>query len=358
MSILNRYLTREFLKFFSIVQMVVLLIFVSIDYLSNLDRFIRAELPLSRGLTYVLLKMPYMTVLLTPVGTVLSVIIVFGLMNKNRELLALKSSGISILSMLKPFLAIGILLSLFLFLMAEEIVPAAMTQARYMKTVEIKKKAIITSKEKNIWIKGDRRITHIKYYQSTINTIFGITQTFFDNQFNLIRRIDAEKGEYKDKGWILHGIMEQRVNPKTDETAINFFEKREEPLDFVPEDLNSVVKKSEEMGYRELYHYVRKMESEGYDATLYRVDLYAKIAFPFVCIIMCMAGIGITAKTRIDHGLPLYISSGIGLSFLYWVFYSFCLSLGHGGMLPPLVAAWAANFVLFCFSLFILMSAE
>jgi lipopolysaccharide export system permease protein len=358
MNILNRYLIREFLKFFSIVQMVVLLIYISIDYLSNLDRFIKAGLPLSRGLTYVLLRIPYMTVLLTPVGILISVIIVFGLMNKKRELLALKTSGVSVFTMLKPFLAAGLFLSLCLFLMAEEIVPVAMTQARYLKTTEIRKKQMVTSKEKNIWIKGERRITHIKFYDAMTHAIFGVTQTFFDNGFNLIRRIDSEKGEFKGGGWVLSGGMEQRVDPKTGEMSIAFFDEKPESLDFIPEDLNQVVKKSEEMGYRELYHYVKKMEAEGYDATLYRVDLIAKTAFPFVCILMCMTGIGITVKSRIDHGLPFYISSGIGISFLYWICYSFFLSLGYGGMLPPVAAGWGANVLLGLASLYMLINAD
>lgn len=358
MNILNRYLTREFLKFFFIVQTIVLLLYLSIDYLSNLDRFIKAGLPLSRGVTYVLLKIPYMTVLLTPVGTVISVIIVFGLMNKKRELLALKTSGVSVFTMLKPFLFTGAVLSLCLFLMAEEIVPVAMTRARYLKTTEIRKRQMVTSKEKNIWIKGDRRITHIKYYQALIQSIFGITQTFFDNGFNLIRRIDAEKGEFKEGTWVLSSVMEQRLDPETGEMKIDFFDQKKEPLDFIPEDLNQVVKKSEEMGYRELYHYVKKMESEGYDATLYRVDLISKTAFPFVCILMCMMGIGITVKSRIDHGLPFYISSGIGISFLYWICHSFFLSLGYGGMLPPVAAGWGANLILTCASLYMLINAD
>ena len=358
MRILNRYLSQAFLKCFCIVQLVVLLLFISIDYLSNLDRFISAGLPLSRGLVYVLLKLPYMTVLLTPVGTLLSVIIVIGMMNKNRELLALKSSGVSILTLLKPFLLIGMVLSLLLFVLAEEIVPVAMTQARYLKTTEIKKRAMVTSKEKNIWIKGDRRITHIKYYNASTQTIFGITQTFFNNQFDLIQRLDAESGNFTDDTWELRGCMVQRFTPRTGESTVDFIEKKYERLDFIPDDLNNVVKKSEEMGYRELYHYVRKTESEGYDVTQYQVDLHSKIAFPFVCVLMCVAGMGMTGRTGTDHGLPYYVSAGLGLSFLYWICYSFCLSLGYGGMLPPVPAAWSANFILLCFGIYTLLSAE
>ena len=57
-------------------------------------------------------------------------------------------------------------------------------------------------------------------------------------------------------------------------------------------------------------------------------------------------------------GLPVIIALGIGTAFLYWIFYSFCLSLGYGEMLPPAIAAWTANLVFLCFSLITLQYAE
>jgi len=137
-----------------------------------------------------------------------------------------------------------------------------------------------------------------------------------------------------------------------------FHKKRAEGLDLLPEDLKRVMKISEEMNYKELSGFIKDVESEGYDATIYRVDLHSKIAFPFVCIIMCLVGTGIAARGKTKDGLPVSIAYGIGIAFLYWVFYSFCLSLGYGEMLPPLVAAWTSNLVFFFFGALTLLNAE
>ena len=95
-----------------------------------------------------------------------------------------------------------------------------------------------------------------------------------------------------------------------------------------------------------------------YDATNYKVDLYAKVAFPFVCIIMCIVGTGIALKEKKREGLALNIAYGIGIVFLYWIFYSFCVSLGYGEMLPPFIAAWTANLVFLSFGVITLLNAE
>ena len=152
--------------------------------------------------------------------------------------------------------------------------------------------------------------------------------------------------------------MEQTLDEKDGRYRIRFYQDLPEPLDFKPEDLKRVVKKSEEMSFEELWRLVKKVEDEGYDATTLRVDFNAKFAFPLVCLILAIVGVGIALRGRIKEGLPVNIALGIGTAFLYWIFYSFCVSLGYGEMLPPLVAVWAANFVFLCFGIFLLLHAD
>ena len=66
----------------------------------------------------------------------------------------------------------------------------------------------------------------------------------------------------------------------------------------------------------------------------------------------------IAFRGKMKEGLPVSIAYGIGIAFLYWIFYSFCVSLGYGEMLPPIIAAWTANFIFLAFAVFILLNAE
>jgi lipopolysaccharide export system permease protein len=102
------------------------------------------------------------------------------------------------------------------------------------------------------------------------------------------------------------------------------------------------------MSYSSLLRYVLKVEREGYDAAKYRVDLYAKTAFPFICLIMSLFGSGIALRGKTREGMAVSFAYGIITAFCYWGLYSFCLSLGYGDMMPPLIAAWTAN-VIFLF---------
>jgi lipopolysaccharide export system permease protein len=73
---------------------------------------------------------------------------------------------------------------------------------------------------------------------------------------------------------------------------------------------------------------------------------------------MCIVGTGISLRISSKESLPVNIVYGIGTAFIYWVFYSFCLSLGSGGILNPLLAALIPNFLFFCFGIITILNAN
>jgi lipopolysaccharide export system permease protein len=358
MNLINRYIIVEIVKFFFLTLVSVLCIFIAIDYLGTMDEFIDANISLLRAFQYVLLKIPFITTQAMPIVLLLAILIVFGLMSKNNELVILNAGGISIYALVRPVMMVAAVSALFLFYLTEQVVPLTMQQSNAISRKEIRKKSHVAVKEENIWIKGQRQITHIKYFDPASKAIFGFSRYFFDQQFRLIRRIDAQKAEYKNNEWILYKCMNQDLNVADNTYAISLHDTLKENLELQPADFRQIVRKSEEMGFQQLLVYVRKVEAEGYAATAYRVDLYAKSAYPFVCVIMALVGIGLTARKRLNKGLPVSISYGIGIGFLYWVFQSFCVSLGYGGILPPMVAAWMANLAFFCGGLLLIVHAE
>lgn len=341
-----------------IVMVLIVSLYVTIDFFEKIDNFMGHNLPITLMISFLVLKTPLIIAQTFPISLLLSVIIVFALMSKHNEMLALKSSGISVYTLLKPVLGISVVFSVLLFFFSEILVPLTVTHANRIWQEDVRKKPAMVSREKNIWIQADRSIYHIKYYNPVSMSIHGVTLYFFGKEFSLTRRVDAEKGDFVGDRWILENVMEQVLNIHAGKFTTTFYEKMEIVFDLVPDDLGVVIKKSEEMNFSELYRYIQKIESDGYDASGYKVDLYAKLAFPFVCIILCLIGVGIALRVTPRDGPGIGIGIGIVTAFLYWIFYSFCLSLGYGEVLPPLIAAWIANLVFLCFAAVMLLNAD
>ncbi len=357
-TIIQKHLAQELLKYFCVVLVSVVGIYVAVDFFGKIDDFLEAKLPISRALVFFGLRVPFIVSQITPVGLLLGVLIVFGLMVNNNEIVALKSSGVSIFYVFKPILVVGLIFTGFLFFFSEVLVPITIGRANKIWYSEVKKESAVTSREKNIWIKGNQSISHITYFKPSDETIFGITLSYFDQDFVLIKRIDAEEGVYTGGGWDLFNVVEQEIVKDDRSYRVTYRKKSQLNLEFVPEDLKMVAKKCEEMNYSELSAYIQGVEQEGYDATAYRVDLNAKIAFPLVCVIMAIVGSSLAFWRKKKEGLAGNIFCGLGMAFLYWTLYSFCLSLGYGGILPPVIAAWLANMIFACVGTILLINTN
>ncbi len=358
-SCLHKYWLKEFVKFFCIIQTIILVLFVIIDYLSRMDKFLNSDLTLIGAFGYVLLKVPFMFIQLTPASILLSTITVFTLMNRSNELLAIRSSGISVYFLIKPAIAAGLGLALLMFFLGETLVPVSMAKANYIKYYEIKKnKQQFFSTREDLWIKSDNRLVHINYYNPVNKTVAGITITTLNKSFKIEHRIDAGTGYYKDGYWFLKDIIEQILSK--DASGYDVMQIKEKKIEaaFKPEDLSDIVKKSNEMSFNELKDYVKKVEEEGYNATAYKVDLNAKIALPFICVIMVLTGAATGMRAFAKENLPVSIAIGVVIAFVYWIGYGFCISLGYGSILPPVISAWAANLFFSVFGILYLVNTE
>jgi len=348
MTVIHRYISRLFFKYFGIVLGVVIAIYLSIDFFGRIDKFIEAEIAPSLIAAFFLYKIPLIVSQITPIAVLLGVLAAFGLMAKNNEIIALKSGGVSLHYLLLPIAVIGICLTVFLFIFSEVVVPISVAKANRIEALKSGAK-VTTSKGKNIWIRGNQSITHITYYNPADQMISGISIAYFNKNFNLTRRINARTGKYIDGSWVFFDcLIQQHLDSPQQDHQVTFHEEKICQIDLLPADLLRVAKESEEMPFMDLYQYIQKVEREGYDAAKYRVDFYAKTAFPFICFILSMFGAGLALRGSTKEGMVISFAYGILTVFIYWSFYSFCLSLGYGNVLPPIVAAWIANLIFFC----------
>jgi lipopolysaccharide export system permease protein len=347
MNTLSRYIVRETLNYLVLVLCGAVGLYLVVDFFENIDSFIDSGLPAARLLLYFLFKLPLIITQVLPVGVLLASLVTLGLMNRNNEILAIQTSGASAHAVFRPVLATAAAFGILLFFFSETLVPVFTAKANSLWRTEVKKKpsSESASAHHNIWIKEHRAIYHIAFFNRLQSTIAGVSLNFFDDQFRLTRRVDAERGIYRDGVWHLAEVMEQLHDPRTGEYTVNLYAEKAESLELVPEDLRRVMKRAEEMGASELWAFIQEAEAEGYDASTYRVDFFVKFAQPAAIFLVLLAASVLAVQRRIRDSIVFLMAGGGAVFFLYYVLHSFCISIGYGGVLPPFLAAWGANCV-------------
>lgn len=343
--IITRYFTREFLKIFCLCMGSFIALYLLVDLFERLDDMIEHQMAIGLIIKYVLCSLPMIIFQVCPLAVLLCTFITIGLFAKNHEIMALRAHGVSLYRVLKVFVFIAVSLCLFSLWLQEYVMPTTNQIVKELKHVHIKgKKPSKLFKQNHYWYRSHNTIYSIDYFDPDTQELQKISLMYFDDSFNIVKRVDAQSATWSKDSWLFHNGQERKFLPDGS-MQLNKFTDRAFSINKTPDDFLSARKEAKEMSFTELWLVVQKMREEGYLPTSYEVDMYAKISYAFITVIMALLGIPFALRTGRSGGLALGVSFSIVFGFLYWVFFAFCVSLGKSGALPPLLAAWIANIV-------------
>jgi lipopolysaccharide export system permease protein len=347
MTILARYLAREFGKLFALCLATFVFLYLLVDFIEQSSAFFRAHADGADVLRYFVFKLPLVVFQMIPAAVLLATLLVLTLLSKNSEITAMKAGGVSLYRIVAPLLACAAALSGFSFLLNEYVVPVTNERAEFVKRVDIKgRQPAVRHKRKRVWYKSASGIYSIGIYHTVTREMRDVTIYEFAADFALARRIDARRAVWTGAAWEFQdGVV--RTFDRNRFVAGERFDRRVIPIEAVPDDLATIAKSSDEMSARELSEFVDKVAGEGMDVTRYRVDLQGKYAFPLVGLVMALLAVPFALRGGRQGGVALGIGLAVGIGVVYWLALGTFLSLGNSGRLPPTVAAWGSH-VLFC----------
>src|SRR4030066_2039438 len=98
---------------------------------------------------------------------------------------------------MSPLLVLAVLVTAFIFLCNETIVPYAARKASYIWSVKVKKEEERAFFQLNkIWYRGENAIYNIRLLDPKNNILQGVTIYYFDDLFNLRQRLDAREAQW------------------------------------------------------------------------------------------------------------------------------------------------------------------
>ena len=357
MKLLDKYIIKGFLgtHLFSLIAFCA--IYVIIDFVGFVDKFIDQNVGITIIVKYYLFYLPYIIILILPVATLLASLFSIGQLSRYSELIAIQAAGQSLYRILAPVFILGIVISLLSAYMAERVVPYTNQIKKEIYNTNIKKnKKRYKTQAKDISLQiAENQWLIIGYFDTKINTAHRVSIQKYDQNV-MVHRIDAPKMEYQDEKWILQNGFIRNFSGM-DESIKEFETLENKNIQLLPEDIAKVQKKHDEMSYWELKKFIQEIRDTGGNPDRWLVDLYLKIAFPFANFIIILFGAPLASqKTRSGTAKSFGIS--LFFCFIYFGLIKTGQSLGHNGALPPLLAAWIGNIFFSITALFILVKSN
>jgi lipopolysaccharide export system permease protein len=359
--LLDKFIITEFYPTFVFGVMVFTVLLVAGDLLFDIaDLLIQSRVPFSIVMRLFVYRLPGVIVLTLPMAALLATILSFGKLATQSELTALKASGISFYRILRPVLLASILIGGFALLLNETLVPLADRAADNIMRYEVARQKPSLLKEQ-MFLKEERdgalsRVIYIgKLFPQEGNMDDVLIQEFESGE--ITRIMTAKNGDWKDGQWWLYNGQVFNVTKEGFVEPLFSFEKQQLSLPLSPSQVVASSQDPKKMSAFELYNYIKLMNVQGSDVNSLWVLLHLRLAVPWASVVLALVGASVGAGTR-RSGSGMGIGVSILLVFSYYVFMSFCRSLGQGGYIPPLLAAWIPNLIFLACGAFMVKGAN
>jgi LPS export ABC transporter permease LptG/LPS export ABC transporter permease LptF len=355
--ILDEYAMGSFLRNFLLVLCALTVLFLIFTFFELIGDIIKYRTPLVTVGDYLLNLIPFILYNVTPLCSLVAVLITFGALSRSSEITAMKATGVSLYRVVTPVLLVAAILSVLLFAFDESYLPNANRRQESLLSSIKGKPAQTFLRPDRKWISGQPgnsasgsgEPTRIFYYQAfdpDRNIFANITVFEFQpGSFTLSRRIYAESAHWNsaaarwdfENGWSRAFANGDTVTNYQTFKQASFAEIHELPGYFKKEE-----RPSQEMSYSELASYIRDLQQSGFDTTPLRVQLNRKLSYPLLTLVMAILAVPFSLAAG-KRGSLAGIGAALALAIAYWVLAGIAENLGDVNSLPAVLAAWSPD---------------
>jgi LPS export ABC transporter permease LptG len=356
--IVDRYLVREYVAFMGIGLAVAAALFIVVDLVKTLDKYLRVKPPLMYILEHFAYRLPAALHDGLPVVMLVATIFLFLTLSRYHELTALKAAGVSLYRVSAPVLGVGLLVAIGAGLFQELALPVLNERGDEVDRVKIRGQAPRhLQTRQRLWVRSaDTRFYRVELLNPATNDLHGVTILELDRDFRLTGRLDARRAHWTAGGWELSEGAYREIGDEGKVQTVPFswtaMDLKEELDDFL-----RIHKPVGSMSFWELRDYIGQLEAAGFQIRKYLVELYSKLSFPLVNLVMVLVAIPFALQS--PRGGRLF---GIGLAIMimagYLVVHFVALAFARADLLPPLIAAWTANVIFMGIGVSLLLRAR
>ena len=358
-NIIDRYILREFLKVLAMVLVSVIALFVVIDYTEIARDLRQNKIGPEILLTYYRFQIFYVLNWTLPISVLVATLVTFGILSKNNEVTAIKSSGVSLFRVAVPILAVAGVMSLLAYFILDFVLPYSNQRTAEIKRHIEGKEAISAASQQKLWYLGKGRyiINFLNYDRQAKQLSQVQVFEFHPKEFRLTRRVYARKATWNGASWTFEGGWMRSFTDDGNSTFTQILQPIALQYPETPEDFATEVKAPEQMSFAQLRRYIETIRQSGYAAESLAVKLYEKTSWPAICTIMAL--IALPFAFRMGKRGALYgIGIALVLGIFYWMLFAVFTKFGEVGNLPPLLSAWSANILFGLAAVYLFLDVE
>ena len=363
LKIINRYIFKELLGTFLISLLTFSVIMLMGRTLKLADLLVNKGLSVFdvlRLLSYILI--PFYGYII-PMSLLLTVLLGLGRLSADNEIVALKTSGISLYQIVLPigvFSSIAFLLTTLITIYAY---PWGFKSLRNLAFEIAKTRSEVGIQERIFNDDFDGMVIYVDKTSVKGGRMQGV---FISDKRDprLSTTIIAKEGYITSDPEsmlvnlrLLDGTF-QRVGDDMQSYQIGSFNTYDITLDLKTAlaDVKRKKKKHREMTLTELKEAIDTTSEENPKLNEIKTEYYKKFTIPFVCFVMGLLGVPLGIR-KIKGGRSYGFVVSLAILLFYYILMIIAESLGESGKIPPLIAMWMPNIFMGTFGIYLFIHA-
>ena len=347
MSKIFWYVLGKFARNFLLCMFTVLTIYLTIDFFEKLRKFLKYDADLSLILSFFIYRIPDITFLLAPLGTLMASILTIAALNRTQEITAMRSCGLSFYQIAVPFFAFGLFVSAICFSLTAVFTPLGNVRAEYVESVLIKHKPeALLSAPNRLWLRvGPAQLLRIDSVKPDGRYLTGVHHYTLSEPFRLSEIVESNHGSFLNGKWKMENVVQHQI---MDDGRVTVTEQAHGTLalSLMPEDFqNWLSQNSKNMTLYQLKDHIERLTRDGHNSQRYLADYWARVAYSVVPLVMTLLGVSISLRGSglRSVGAAKGVGQTLAIGFLFWAAHSIGLVLGQNGAVLPIVGSWIAT---------------
>lgn len=364
MRLLDRYLVKEILGPLGLGFLVYTFILLLDALFDAAEMIIQRGLPVATVGEILALSLPNIVVLTIPMALLFAVLIAIGRLSSDSELIALRATGVSLLSLYRPILMLSAVLTVANALLMVYMLPWGNHRLQVLRLEVLTQNVSGQVEPRVFWDEWQNQVLYVfdsSPESGRWNGVF-LAESIPSTQQN--RVTVAEHGQLRvdeDGERLVLELQDARVHEMNLVKPDSYQLSSHGRLDVVLEDRFASSARAEivasksvrELTLGELQQWAHDPERSDRDRRLARVEIHKKFAIPCACLVF-----GIFALPLGFNNQRGSKASGFALSILvivaYWVLLDSGEKWSEVGGIPPWLAMWGPNLLLAALGLFLL----
>jgi len=316
------------------------------NYLLRLTQDIVKGLPVGVAAEILLLYLPYVIVMTLPMAALLAVLLGFGRMSSDSEVVALFASGISFYRVVAPVILFGLAVTGLTILLNEVVAPRTnLASARLRQEIL---KVPITPDKPLFLIDREEDVTNAVIYvrggyDAPTQTLRDVMVTMFrNNKPSVVFIAKLAKWGGKEKWTLSDGEWHSLTGQGASSGSFSKWNTKSVNIGMTPEEVAMEQRTMDQMTYRELREFTRQTAERGGATAELEVSLYNKLSLPLACLVFAMVGAPL-GRRRHRGGSSVGLGLSIVIIFSYWMLWHYMVALAKSGQIQPLVGAFLAD---------------